>query len=257
MLQQGHYDKVGSHYDRLAQHGPFATLAPHNKGGRKGEYVAAVFDAAILPTLRAEAPYGRILDFGCGTGIFTCQAASLAREVIGTDVSTGMLDVARALCKGLDNVVLLHTDGSSLPIADGSVHRAIARESLCYVPEGALHEVLSEIRRVLVPGGSLLWLEQVSTDPRWQHNPGAPSLVKRSPADIRAAAARAGLIVESERKVRSPRFPWIYPIWLGLLPRRAIPMLARYEVSWHAHRRSAGRRWWNALFVMRNPDAEH
>ncbi len=247
------YADVAKHYDKLAVHGRFATLAPHNKGGRKGEYVAAVFDAALLPTLQAHAPRERILDLGCGTGIFTRQAAAAAGEVIGVDISAGMLRVARSVCAGIENVTLLQIDGERLPFADQRFDCVIARESLCYVPDTELPDALAEVRRVLRPGGIMLWLEQVSDDPSWQHHPGAPNVIKRSPAAIRAEAGAAGLLLESERKVRSPRFPWIYAVWFGIVPRALIPLLARGEVAWHARFPGRAKRWWNTLFVMRKP----
>lgn len=249
-----HVSEVSRLYDSLAINGPYGTLAPGNKGGRKAEYVAAVFDAALLSSLAAESRHGRILDFGCGTGIFTRQAARVADEVVGIDVSTGMLTQAESICSGLKNVRLLHTDGHHVPLADACVDAVVAREVLCYVPDAQLPHVLAEIRRVTVPRGRFLWLEQVSDDPFWQRHAKAPNLVKRSPRSIRDAARAAGWVVEAEHVVRTPRFPWIYPIWLGIVPRSLIPDLARREVAFHSRRPERHRRrWWNSLFELRNP----
>lgn len=250
---EDHRQLVSDHYDRLAAYGPFATLAPHNRGGRKGEYVSAVFDAALLPMLEHAAPYDRILDFGCGTGILTKQLAAYAREVVGTDVSPGMLRQAAEICGKSRNVRLLQTGGSGIPLPDASVDVTVAREVLCYVSDGGLPSVLKDIHRVTKPGGVFLWLEQLSNNPSWQKHPGAPNLVKRSPSSIRALAVAAGWHVKSEIVVRSPRFPWIYPLWFGLVPRTWIPRLARWEVAIHRRFPYLPRRWWNALLVLGKP----
>lgn len=247
------YAKVAAHYDALAARGPYATLAPSNKGGRKGEYVAAVFDAALLPRLRTRETSERVLDFGCGTGIFTRQAAAHAREVVGIDVSFGMLEQAARVCSGLPNVRLLHTDGSRVSLPDACVDMVVARETLCYVPDVQIAPLLGEILRVTKPGGTFLWLDQVSDDPHWQHHPRAPHLVKRGPDSLCSSARRAGWRIESQQVVRTPRFPWIYGVQFGLVPRPLMQRLARWEVTIHSLLPHASRRWWDALFVLRKP----
>jgi ubiquinone/menaquinone biosynthesis C-methylase UbiE len=250
-----HTEQVTRHYDRLSANGPYGTLAPHNRGGRKSEYVAAVFDAALLGPLVNGGPHQVVLDFGCGTGIFTRKIAAIAREVVGMDVSAGMLVQAKSVCSGLDNVRLLRTDGRQTDLPDQYVDVIVVREVLCYVRDADLRDVLSELRRVAKPGGRLLWLEQSSNHPHWQRHPQAPHLVKRSPQEIRQAAEDSGWKVHSERIVRTPRFPWIYPVWLGMVPRRLIPTLARWEVDLHAsaHGHRYPRRWWDALFELQKP----
>lgn len=253
MTSDTRYDRVAAHYDALAANGPYATLAPNNKGGRKAEYVAAVFDAALLPWLQAQACRQRVLDFGCGTGIFTRQAAAYAQEVIGIDVSSGMLEQAARVCGEVSNVRLLHTEGSLIPFPDRYFDTVIARETLCYVPDADISTLLHEISRVTAPGGLFLWLEQLSHDLHWQHHPRAPHLIKRSPIAVRHAAQQAGWCVESEQVVRTPRFPWIYAVQFGLLPRSVLQELARVEVAIHHRLPHPTRRWWNALFVLRKP----
>lgn len=249
-----HIKAVSEHYDKLAANGPYGTLAPHNRGGRKSQYVAAVFDSALLASLDSQST-GRILDFGCGTGLFSSKAAAFADEVVGVDVSEGVLTQAKLVCRGLANVCFAHMDGTHIPLPNGSVDVVIAREVLCYVPDAQLPQMLKEIRRVTKPGGRFLWLEQVSRTAFWQRHPDAPDLVKRDPGSIHAMAESSGWNVQSETVVRTPRFPWIYPVWFGLVPRRLIPVLAHWEVTLHSRRsRPSGmRRWWNTLFELRNP----
>ncbi len=249
-----HFRKVEKHYDQLAQFGPYGTLAPHNRGGQKAQYVAAVFDAALIPALLNAGQFKALLDFGCGTGIFLHKSAMIGDFLVGIDLSSGILETARNFCAGISNIIFAKVDGMRLPFDAHSFDRVIARESLCYVPDEKLIEVLAEIYRVLTPGGIFLLLDQISVSPKWRQHPDAPNLTKRPSNVIQRALSTAGFHVEEERVVRAPRFPWIYLIWIGFISSRYISRLARAEVAWH--RRTSlmsGRRWHNSLFIARKP----
>ena len=98
--QSPHFQRVAEQYNKLTGRGPYATLAPHNRGGRKSEYVNAVFDAAILPRLH-EGDCRSVLDFGSGTGVFSRTLAGLGFRVSGVDVSEQMVHTAGRLCDGV------------------------------------------------------------------------------------------------------------------------------------------------------------
>lgn len=247
-----HRLRVGAHYDALADYGPYAAQAPRDRGGRKSRYIAAVFDAAILPHLRDGAPFHRLLDFGCGTGIFAVQAQNFGDQVVGIDISWAMLRRTHQWAEERGaNIGLAMSDGTRLPFADGSFDRFVARESLCYIPDEQLGAVVSEIGRVMGSGAKIYVLDQVSENPTWQFNMHAPNLKKRSINEILTAFNRSGFVLEEAIAVRQPRFLWIYLVWLGLVPVSIIRFLAKAEVAWN--RRFCclrTRRWQNVLFVF-------
>ncbi|MAL02728.1 MAG: hypothetical protein CL625_00410 [Arenimonas sp.] len=248
--------EVAQLYDQLAANGPYGTLAPGNRGGRKSRYVAEVFDAALLPEISG-GPQGRpvLLDYGCGTGIFTVQSIPRVDRAYGLDISEQMLRIARELDPA-GRIEWLQGDGRRIPLPDAQVDIIVARESLCYVPTNDLPGVVAEIARVLRPGGRFLWLEQTTDDPRFQSHPGAPLLEKRSVDALLAIGASAGLVLLASRCVRTPRFPWIYPIWAGVVPLALLPLLARWEVAWHRRFGALrGRRWRDVLLVFEKPGA--
>lgn len=251
--QTDHFQQVAAEYDQMASNGVYATLAPHNKGGRKSEYLNAVFDEAILSKLPVQASCGSILDFGCGTGTLTQALAIHCERVVGVDISEQMVASAVHNCDGYDNVRIIQIDGESLPLNDASFDFVVARESLCHVPDEMLGDVLSEIFRVIKPGGRFFWLEQVSKNAKWQHHPEAPSLVKRDPQWVREYLIQGGFNLLEESMVRAPRFPWIYPIWFGIFPRRWIPTLARWELAFHRRFNIHPSRWWHGLFIAERP----
>ncbi len=251
-VESRHTQGVAAHHDKLAKHGIYALLAPQNRGGRKSEYVTAVFDEALLPLIK-ENHFSSLIDFGCGTGIFCRRISNFVENVTGVDISSVALEVAKDLCKKIPNVNYYLTDGEHLPFSGKNFDCAVAREALMYVHDSQFEIVLQEVYRVLKPGGSFLVLDQVSDDPHWQHYPGMPLQIKRPPWSIRNCAARVGFVLQSEYAVRTPRFPTVYLAWSGLIPRAFIPNLARFEVAWHRRHVKPKNRWWNSLFLFSKP----
>lgn len=52
----------------------------------------------------------KILDFGCGTGLFGLEFIELASELVGVDTSSGMLKVMKQKAEGLSNVRTLNVN---------------------------------------------------------------------------------------------------------------------------------------------------
>ncbi len=94
----------------------------------------------------------RVLDLGCGAGEFTALAAAAGASVVGIEVAQAALVRARTAHPGVD-FRSTEIDGP-LPLADNSFELVWASEVIEHVADTA--RWLSEVRRVLVPGGRLL-----------------------------------------------------------------------------------------------------
>lgn len=114
-----------------------------------------------------------ILDLGAGSGRFAGSLAKRAKSLICTDISGSML---RLLDSKLEiqgtrrNWRTIIADHRKLPIADESIDIAISGWSVCYLThtgnknwEDNLHQVMSEIKRVLRPGGTIIIFETMGT----------------------------------------------------------------------------------------------
>lgn len=99
-------------------------------------------------------PGFRILELGCGTGeMWKGKLQTLPEDarLLLTDFSQGMLETAQQnLCEH-PQVQFRQMDIQSIPNDDASFDMVIANMMLYHVPD--LHKGLSEVRRVLKPGG--------------------------------------------------------------------------------------------------------
>jgi ArsR family transcriptional regulator len=97
-----------------------------------------------------------VLEIGVGTGALLIELAALATRVIGVDHSPAMLEEARCRVtdEGLCAVELRLGEMSHLPLPDASVSAVVINMVLHHAADPSA--VLTEIRRVLTPGGTLL-----------------------------------------------------------------------------------------------------
>ncbi|MFD2025372.1 class I SAM-dependent methyltransferase [Promicromonospora aerolata] len=89
-----------------------------------------------------------VLEIGCGPGIDGAAIEAAGFEYTGTDLSPGMVEVARAA--GLDARVASATE---LPFGDDAFDAAWSMSTLMHLDDAELDAALGEITRVLVPGG--------------------------------------------------------------------------------------------------------
>lgn len=86
----------------------------------------------------------KILDLGCGPGLFTFPLAQ-ENEIVGIDLSLEMLRLARP------DLTPVKGDGTRLPFQNQSFDLVLAIEMLQHLPD--FEPLLQEILRVLRPGG--------------------------------------------------------------------------------------------------------
>lgn len=114
---------------------------------------------------------GRVLEIGVGTGLnLECYPASVD-AVVGIDPNPGMLALAaKQAARAPQPVELAPGSAESLPFPDGSFDTVVSTVTLCSVESPAA--ALTEVHRVLMPGGRFLFLEHGLADrprvARWQ-----------------------------------------------------------------------------------------
>ena len=99
-----------------------------------------------------------VLDFGCGTGTLTIMAKEIfpGAKVTGIDIDEEILNKAiyKARKKETD-VLLLNYNGTKLPFQNSSFNRVISCLVFHHLDTGTKQNSLTEIFRILNPGGQL------------------------------------------------------------------------------------------------------
>ncbi len=109
-------------------------------------------DRQLLDAFAASAE-GMVCDLGCGPGQVAAYLHERGCEVVGVDLSDGMVEQAQRLHPGLR---FLQADMRHMPFDDGALGGIVAFYSLIHLPPDELPVALRELRRVLRVGGSLL-----------------------------------------------------------------------------------------------------
>jgi ubiquinone/menaquinone biosynthesis C-methylase UbiE len=150
---------------------------------------------------------GRVIEIGAGTGANVAHYPKLERLVL-TEPDRHMLERLDAeRRRALATAEVVQASADALPFADASFDVAVATLVLCSVPD--LGRALAEVRRVLRPGGALVFLEHVAAEdvpsrlvwqerlePFWCRIAGNCHLARRTAAAI----TNAGFELESVTK---------------------------------------------------------
>ena len=114
---------------------------------------------------------GRVLEVGLGSGLNLPFYGREVEELVGIDPSRELLTLARKHTSWVHfPVELMECGAERLPLEDGSVDSVVMTWTLCSI--GDPGRALAEIRRVLRPGGTLIFVEHgrapEATVRRWQ-----------------------------------------------------------------------------------------
>ncbi len=149
------------------------------------------YEAELLLALLDPQPGERILDAGCGSGIFTGAVLAHGATVVGVDLSLPMLHCALARHAG-SRFTGLGADLRALPFADRCFDRVWSMTAIEFIADAAL--AIAELERVTRPGGCLVvttlnslspWAEERTAKGRAGHDLFA-RVHFRSPDEMRA-----------------------------------------------------------------------
>jgi ubiquinone/menaquinone biosynthesis C-methylase UbiE len=176
---------------------------------------------AVLRELRRAFP-GRVLDVGCGTGLFTARIERELTSVVGVgcDFSGGML---RQAARKHPELPWVRGNALQLPFAEERFSAIVSTESFHWFPNQ--DAALAEFFRVLAPKGRLL-LALVNPPAEWISRAtrlgskliGEP-LRWPTRARLRRQLVAAGFRVESQRTIFRLPTPFLLPCVLTVAMR--------------------------------------
>lgn len=151
-------------------------------------------------------PGDTVLDLGCGSGYAARAMVGLreAGRAIGIDGAPRMVENARTYTRESpavdgDNLEFCTADFESLPLPDNGIDHAFSMEAIYYA--GDVTEALSEVRRVLGPGGTFYcavdYYEENQYSHDWDELVEAP-MTLLSKADYRERFREAGFHVAEQ-----------------------------------------------------------
>jgi len=144
--------------------------------------------------VRSLGPVERALDLGCGDGRLAAELD--AGELAAADVSPVALERTRRRLPDA-RIVELEPD-AALPFGDGSFDLVLCAETIEHVRDVQL--LLSEIRRVLRPGGTLALTTPASLPVIRRPDPLSPHLRFFTRRSLRRLLGELGFEVESLRR---------------------------------------------------------
>ena len=101
---------------------------------------------------------GRVLEIGIGSGLNLPLYTSVAKEVLALEPSPRLIRMAKdTATKTSTRVTFIEGTAEAIPISDQSIDTVVMTWVLCSIPK--VHQALAEMRRILKPGGQLLFVE--------------------------------------------------------------------------------------------------
>ncbi|MGN6667956.1 MAG: class I SAM-dependent methyltransferase [Trinickia sp.] len=147
-----HHDQVADAFGSTAA--AYLTSQTHASGA----------DLETLAAQIASTPNADVLDLGCGAGHASFACARHARSVVAYDLAEPMLATVATAARdrGLANIRTQQGSAERLPFADASFDWVVSRMSAHHWHD--VPRALAEVRRVLKPGGRVLFIDVVGAD---------------------------------------------------------------------------------------------
>ena len=133
--QREFWSKVAQKYDRVVD----LQIGPRTR-------------SMVRERLAKEGRLGTLAEFGCGTGFYTQVLAGKADSVVATDLSPGMLALARDQIKAA-NVTFQTEDGQQTSFRDAAFDTTFMSLVIHFTEPD---KTLEEMRRILKPGGTVI-----------------------------------------------------------------------------------------------------
>ena len=157
-------------------------------------FSAEAFDELLTVLVSDLGGRGRCLEIGVGTGLLALPLSEAGVAMVGADLARPMLEKLVQKAGGRTPFPLVRADATALPFRDASLGCAVVRHVLHLIPRWAM--AVSELARVLRPGGRIVTIDGPFSDAGWElvhrflsEAGGVPFAVGLQPEDEETLAA--------------------------------------------------------------------
>lgn len=189
---------------------------PHDKRGLKTDYISILQSMALERYVRPRP--GRAVDLGCGYGRMTRRLCNLGHDALGIDPSHRVLTHAS---RTFPDIEFCAGALPKLPLSKESVDTIFLLSVIRVLHLMKIKEVCSDVARPLKPGGRLVIIDNVRLDD--------DRYIDESWHEV--FFNTKGLKLKARVSIRASRWPVIYMIRYGLVPRRLFERIAAWELD--------------------------
>jgi SAM-dependent methyltransferase len=209
---------------------------PHDTLGYKTDYISLVQNKALKNHIASG--NGKVLDVGCGYGRMSDTLSELGYEVVGVEPSERVLEVARGLRPQHEWYVGKLPD---LPFEKESFELVCLFNVARSLHLMKIADVCESACRYVKSGGSLIVIDNLRC--------GDNRFLEES--WFEKTFTRDGLRLTKKIAIRSSRWPLIYLIRYGLVPRSLFNAVANWELSRMEKKKKIPRlSYYNYLFIF-------
>ncbi|MGZ3613048.1 MAG: class I SAM-dependent methyltransferase [Thermodesulfobacteriota bacterium] len=228
-------------WGKRAQNGFLASgIDPADQKGHKNYYIDLLQKIALDEVLNLKGDEV-VLDFGCGSGRFSYWIAPKVKKVVGLEITPEMIDLAEE-SRTAENVEFKVYDGIHFPTFPYPFDLILSVGVLQIFRGELLKNILSNLARYLKKEGRLCLIEQASDNPK----------VKRPKVEEYVQAfEESSLECLRYYSIRNGRWWILYLIRYGMIPKRWLSQIARYELERRRREKGPIHFYKDILFLLR------
>lgn len=230
-------------WGKRAKRGLLASgIDPADKRGHKNYYIDLFQKIALEKVLELKGDE-IVLDFGCGSGRFSCWIAPRVKKVVGLEITFEMIELAEKNCTA-KNVEFMVYDSVHFPVFPYPFDLILSVGVLQIMKGELLKSTLSSLAQYLKKDGMFYLIEQVSDNPKVER----PKV-----EEYLQAFKESKLECFQHYPIRNGRWWLLYLIRYGLIPEGWFRRIAVWELMKTRKTKKRISYYRDYLFLIKRP----